>query len=165
MEALERGAVTAFVQPKVDVESVHDAADVQRLYLVLTPEGGTPRRLAIARKRLPVKGELARVPAIVDAVGDVERNLSTHAYATRSHGARIQYGAREVATGHYTLRAHEDHVHLDLELSAVDKQLATLSHLHEHATYVLLYHGDEGFSHLHDATQLARDAHVVLVAA
>lgn len=118
---LERGAARFLVRPRVMLPRATRFADVQRLFVVLSPSGrGALRRLVIGRKRMPDPARRDRQWAYVDRVGgtmgDVLEDMGPESYDTKTEGFRVQAGAQEIARAAYAIRRHEDHVHLDFDL-------------------------------------------------
>jgi hypothetical protein len=115
--ALERGDVFFAFRPRVDHEDPASIDDVQRLYMILSPdELPTWRRLVIGKKRLPDASTHERSWAFVDRVGrrasEIERELEGSTYSTRTRGERHQPPARPVGEGRYAIVEHGDHAHL-----------------------------------------------------
>jgi len=116
---LEHGHIFFFYRPKVGVESASGIEDVQRLYIVLSPEGSPKKRvLVLPKKMLPdIKGH-DRYFAFVDMVTEkweesLEPELGSADYKTKTRGARHLEGARPCGAGAYGLVKHEaGHTHL-----------------------------------------------------
>lgn len=114
---LERGDLFFFYRPRVGEEEVHDLRDVQRLFLVLNPDGTHRfRRIVVGRKRLPDPRRHERVWAFVAQVADrpemVRDELERKAYATRTRGTRILPEARPAGEARYAIVDHGGHTHL-----------------------------------------------------
>jgi hypothetical protein len=125
-EVLERGELFFLYTPRVRPEKVlpfriDDAPlrlrDVQRLYVVLRPQGrALYRRLLVGRKRMPDTArrqrfwaEIERVERSASAVlGDLRR----FEYETKTRGRRVQPAARSAGDGVYALLRHGSHSHL-----------------------------------------------------
>ena len=100
-EILERGALQFYYRPRVGVQRVRGLADVQRLLLVLAPDGRQRfRKLIVGRKRLPDPAQRERGWAIVAEVSD----------------ARIRPDAASAGAARYAIAEHEGHTHLSYEL-------------------------------------------------
>jgi hypothetical protein len=98
---LEQGDIYFFYRPKVGREDARGAADVQRLYLILSPRARQVYRLVIVpEKRLPsVTGRGDRSSwGFVERVGrrpeEVEDELDPRTYETRTRGERHRPAAR-----------------------------------------------------------------------
>lgn len=121
-EVVERGTVVFLYSPKVDHEHALGLDDVQRVHIVLEPDGGSRfRRLVVPRKRLPdvrAEGE-DRLWSFVDEVGDAPEEVAgavdREEYET-SRGHRVQPGARLAGQGRYAVSRSGAHVHLDYTL-------------------------------------------------
>jgi hypothetical protein len=114
---LEHGDVFFAYRPRVGEEAASELADVQRLWMILSPrDRPLHRRIVIGKKRLPRKGQrhwgyvemVARDP--VRLVDDLHE---TH-YWTKTRGMRKQAIARAAAEGVYALAADEDDGHVRL---------------------------------------------------
>lgn len=156
VEVLERGAVTFLYRPVVvaaakaadaDLPPPRALAGVQRLYVLLEPEGSRRcRMLVIGRKSLPDAAEPGRERywAYVDTAGarraDALDSLAGYTYVTRTRGARLQPGAREAGRGLYAIVRHGDHTHLEYglrephELGGLQESL----HVRPAASYIVV---------------------------
>jgi hypothetical protein len=145
-EVLERGELAFVATPRVrpldDDEPPHPR-EVQRLYLLLSPEGKPlHRRLLIGKNRLP-EGARQRFWACIDRVGasidEVAGDLGEQEYETKTRGARRRPPGRSLAAGTYALVRHGDHVHLAYRIddpSAPDDVLRALR-IEPRASYVV----------------------------
>lgn len=110
-EIVERGEIDILYRPRVEHEEVESLRDVQRLLLLLCPDGRQESRLiAIGRKELQ-----ARFWGFVDLVDDpryVDATLDAYTYLTKTHGARHLPAARPAASGVYAITRHGPHTHL-----------------------------------------------------
>jgi len=117
-EVLERGELAFVATPRVrplDDDAPPHPREVQRLYLLLSPEGKPlHRRLLIGKNRLP-GGARQRFWACIDRVGssvrEVAGDLGEQEYETKTRGARRRPPGRSLAAGTYALVRHGDHVH------------------------------------------------------
>jgi hypothetical protein len=122
---LERGEMSLFYRPRVELFHPEDAEDVQRLLLVLCPERRSRYRvIAIGRKRLP-RGQRPEkfwgyVDLVLDSPTDLRAALGAHTYATKTRGVRHLPAARRAATGWYELAWHDGHAHLRYELADIE---------------------------------------------
>jgi hypothetical protein len=111
---VEQGGIDILYRPRVEHAEVDSLRDVQRLLLLLAPEGRSEIRLiAIGRKRLR-----DRFWGFVDLVDDpqyVDLTLGAHTYLTKTRGARHLPAARVAAAGTYSISRHDDHTHLRFE--------------------------------------------------
>ena len=110
-ELVERGTIDILYRPRVEQEEVDSLRDVQRLLLLLCPDGRHESRLiAIGRKKLE-----ARFWGFVDIVDDpryVDMTLDAYTYLTKTRGARHLPAARVAASGSYAISRHGSHTHL-----------------------------------------------------
>jgi hypothetical protein len=103
---LEHGDVFFAYRPRVGEDYAGELADVQRLWMILSPrERVLHRRIVIGKKRLPRRGE--RHWTYVDQVSRNPLRLvddlhETH-YWTKTKGMRRQATARAVGEGVYAL--------------------------------------------------------------
>jgi hypothetical protein len=85
-EVLERGDIYFAYRPRIDVPAARGVADVQRLYMILSPYGKRSHRLiVIGEERLPaLAGGDRKTWAFVDKVAaraeDVEDKLDPRTY-------------------------------------------------------------------------------------
>jgi hypothetical protein len=105
-ELLERGDVFFAYRPRVGEEYAGELADVQRLWMILSPrERVLHRRIVVGKKRLPRRRE--RHWAYVDQVAHNPLRLvddlhETHSW-TKTRGMRRQATARAHGEGVYAL--------------------------------------------------------------
>lgn len=125
-EILERGDIYFVYRPRVGRAQVRGGDDVQRLYLLLQPDGGgRTRRVVVGRKRLPAASEHERFWGFVDAVSDqpavMAQELAELTYQTGTRGERTSPPARPAGEGRYALVGHGDHTHLAYQLELPDE--------------------------------------------
>ncbi|MCC6556682.1 MAG: hypothetical protein IT372_27290 [Polyangiaceae bacterium] len=127
-EVLERGDIYFLYRPKVEREvgEVEGMEDVQRLYVVLHPEGERRYRLiVIGQKRMPELGgpedRTRRNWGFVEKVAEdakvMRQELAQRTYETKTRGERVLPEARPAGEGVYAIVAHGDggarrHTHL-----------------------------------------------------
>ncbi|KAF9170249.1 hypothetical protein BGX21_009344 [Mortierella sp. AD011] len=134
---IEKGNAFFFYRPKLGVDKPSSAQDVQRLFMLLTPDDATAhpakdkdkhhgsrsksdhsgqplcRLLIIPQKTLPSpgKGPHSRVWAFVGEVSsdlkEVEGKLEEYKYSTKTRGKREQKSARLVAEARYNILLDE----------------------------------------------------------
>ena len=113
---IERGTVTILYRPRVEEQDPSDLGDVQRLLIVLSPEGGTfERAIVVGRKRVPRSVQRDRFWGFVDLVltpYDMSAALGAQVYGTKTRGLRHLPAARAFASGTYEIATHRDHTHL-----------------------------------------------------
>jgi hypothetical protein len=123
---IEQGDIYFLYRPRVEADEVRGLDDVQRLYLLLRPQGLRKYRLLIVgRKRLPDPGRHDRFWAFVYKVfksrADLREELGQSRYRTRTRGARDEPAARPAAEGVYALVLHGDHTHLTYALELPER--------------------------------------------
>jgi len=144
VNVLEQGRITFFYRPRVELQHPEELADVQRLLMLLEPDGRDRHRLiALGRKQLPLAGRHERFWGFVDVVldhpQDMEAVLAAQTYGTKTRGMRHLPAARLVGEGTYALEQHDDHTHLAYTLDSIttgDPVVATLT-IEESASYIV----------------------------
>lgn len=126
LRVLEQGRITFLYRPRVEEQQPEELADVQRMLVVLEPDGRERYRLiALGRKRMPRAGRQERFWGFLDAVldhpQDIEAVLAAQTYGTKTRGVRHLPAARLVGEGTYALEAHDDHTHLTYDLDRIVK--------------------------------------------
>jgi hypothetical protein len=150
-DVLERGDIYFIYRPRVQREpgEVESIEDVQRMYIVLHPEGKQRYRLiVVGRKHLPDIGTRERTWGFVDKVAqrpdEIEQELSRQHYDTRTRGARVTPAGRPVGEGVYAIVAHGEegkrrHTHLAyaLELPREPGEAQEELRISEEGSYVI----------------------------
>jgi hypothetical protein len=139
---LEQGTIRFLYRPRGGVDEVRTLADVQRLLVLLEPEGGRRRReLVVGRKRVPDPGEHERYWALVAKVG-----------------ADPAPGAEVAGEGRYAIVEHDDHAHLvyELERPRTLGPIQRILNIEPEASFVLAVRneGTETFGRLADVDAL-----------
>jgi hypothetical protein len=119
---LEAGDIFFFYRPRVEEEHPDRINQVQRLFMVLNPEGRDRFRLAvIGGKKLPdtrQKGD--RNWGFIDMVRkdpeSIRDDLAADTYETKTRGERHLPAARPLGEGVYRIVRHGDHTHLTYAL-------------------------------------------------
>ncbi|MFO7962998.1 MAG: hypothetical protein R6U50_03670 [Desulfobacterales bacterium] len=146
IETLERGNIYFMYRPKVEEEDPQNVSDIQRMYMILSPEGEDLFRLAIiGRKRLPDPGEKgkARNWGFVDMVRNspksIRNALRGESYSTKTRGERHTPAARPLGEGVYRILRHSGHTHLvyALELPKQPGEAQEEVRIEEEAGYVI----------------------------
>jgi hypothetical protein len=122
---LEQGSITFFYRPRVEEQHPEELHDVQRLLLLLSPEGSAfERAIAIGRKRLPGSARRDRFWGFVDLV-------------LTSYDMHAALGA--FANGTYDITSHGDHSHLRwrVEQFAGDDPVAREVEIEDEADYIV----------------------------
>lgn len=123
---LERGAIEFRYRPRVEMENPEGIQDVQRLLVVLCPEGRRRYRVfAIGRKRLPRNAARERfwgfVDLVLDSPQDLKAALAAQTYGTKTRGMRHLPAARPAARGQYTVSQHNGHTHLRWQVTTINQ--------------------------------------------
>ncbi|OLB97967.1 MAG: hypothetical protein AUH30_09250 [Candidatus Rokubacteria bacterium 13_1_40CM_68_15] len=146
VHVLERGNIYFFYRPRVGKETARGFADVQRLYMVLSPRGNKSYRLIIiGEKRLPaVTREGDRISwGFVDVVAsraeELEDELDPETYTTKTRGERQRPAARPAGEGVYAIVRHVDHTHLAyaLELPPKPGEVQRVLNIGEEGSYII----------------------------
>jgi hypothetical protein len=144
VSVLEQGRITFFYRPRVEQQRPEELGDVQRMLMLLEPEGRDRYRLiALGRKQLPQRGRHERFWGFVDVVldhpQDMEAVLAAQTYGTKSRGVRHLPAARLAGEGTYALEEHDDHTHLAYSLDTITKDDPVVSELmiEESASYIV----------------------------
>jgi hypothetical protein len=119
IKTLERGSIYFFYQPKVEKTSPGGEENIQRLYMILSPDGRDRYRLAIiGRKKLPEPGKSGRerfwgfIETVRKDPASIAEKLEPEKYETKTRGERFLPAARPAAEGVYRILLHGDHTHL-----------------------------------------------------
>jgi hypothetical protein len=121
LDRLERGAITILFRPRIHRDPIESIDDVQRLMMLLQPDGSRDARLiAVGRKRLPRASRRERFWGFVDLVRDrrdIELALGPQTYVTKTRGRRVLPPAEAAASGTYAIATHDGHTHLAFEVT------------------------------------------------
>lgn len=125
-EILEQGNIYFVYRPRVQEQNPESLEDVQRLLMVLAPEGRKLfRSVIIGRKRLPDVGEHERnwgfVEAITDSGKAIEEGLRRDEYETKTRGERVRPAARPAGEGVYAVLRDEGGLRLAYALELPDQ--------------------------------------------
>ena len=140
---LEQGSIAVFYRPRVETQHADELDDVQRVLLLLSPEGSPFERLiAVGRKRMPRSAQRDRFWGFVDLVltpYDMHAALGAQVYGTRTRGLRHLPAARAFADGTYELETHGPHAHFrwHLERFSYDDPVALDLPVENDADYIL----------------------------
>lgn len=117
-DVIEYGNVYFLYQPKVEQTEVEGIEDVQRFYMVLSPQGAKIFRLLVmGGKRLPEieKHGGERYWGFVDDTAKsaqaMRDNFQAEIYRTKTRGERLRPAARPAGEGVYALTRHDGHTH------------------------------------------------------
>lgn len=149
---LERGDIYFAYRPRIDAAAARAFADVQRLYMILSPYGRRVHRLIIiGEKRLPAltgNGD-RKTWGFIDKVAaraeDVEDELDPRTYPTQTRGERHVAPARPAGEGVYALVRHGEHTHLAyaLELPATSGEVQQALNIAGEASYIIVVKNPE----------------------
>ncbi|KAG0325898.1 hypothetical protein BGZ99_010425 [Dissophora globulifera] len=150
-KVIEKGHVFFFYRPKMDVDKPAGTDDLQKLYMLLSPDaeaaagkgatgarasgrskssrGSKPhhRLLILPQKILPSpgKGPKSRVWAFVDEASTdlkkLENRLERYTYETKTRGTRTQEPARLVGEARYDIILVNDQAHFVYELEVPEQ--------------------------------------------
>jgi hypothetical protein len=140
---LEHGSIAFLYRPRVEEQHPDELEDVQRLLLLLAPQGSAFERLiAVGRKRLPRSARRDRFWGFVDLVltpYDMNAALGAQVYGTKTRGLRHLPAAKEFAAGTYELETHGPHAHFrwHIERFAYDDPVAVEIPVEHEADYIL----------------------------
>lgn len=141
---LERGSIYFLYRPKVQKEQAKGARDVERFYMVLSPDGkGFYREIIIGQKTLPGIRQKERNWAFVKAVArqakELEEEFGAVAYGTKTRGEREIPAARPAGEGIYAIVRHDNHTHLaySLELPEQPREVQHALHIPAEGSYII----------------------------
>lgn len=140
---IEQGSITILYRPRVEEQSPSDLGDVQRLLILLSPEGGAfERAIAVGRKRVPHSSKRDRFWGFVDLVltpFDMGAALDAQVYGTRTRGLRHLPAARAFASGTYEIATHGEHAHLRWHVARItdDDPIAFEADVENEADYIV----------------------------
>jgi hypothetical protein len=145
-ETLERGNIYFFYRPRVEEHAPEGIEDIERMYMVLSPERKERYRLAlIGRKKLPETSHQGRerVWGFMDTVrkdpSSIRAMLEEESYSTKTRGRRTRPAARPLGEGVYRIVRHEGHTHLIYALELPERLGAAQKEfdIQKEASYVL----------------------------
>jgi hypothetical protein len=125
-DILERGDIYFFYRPKVDTKQAKGVRDVERFYIVLSPEGKKVYRLIIVgQKAMPQVERHERNWGFVQKVAwnpdELKGELEGGTYETKTRGERELKPARPAGEGVYAIVRHDGHTHLAYSLELPDE--------------------------------------------
>jgi hypothetical protein len=145
IKVLERGDIYFIYRPKIEEASAAGLADVQRLFMILSPHHKKRYRLfVIGRKRLPEVSDSGQrtwgfVEKACRAARALQEELAPATYQTKTRGERTPPAARPAGEGVYAIVRHADHTHLlyALELSDQPGEVQEELHLADEGSYIV----------------------------
>ncbi|HEV7242262.1 MAG TPA: hypothetical protein VGQ36_23730 [Thermoanaerobaculia bacterium] len=122
VQTLEQGSITFLYRPRVEEQNPDELDDVQRLLILLAPDGSAFERLiAVGRKLLPRSARHDRFWGFVDLVltpDDMQSALGAQVY-----GLRHLLAARPFAEGTYEVETHGPHSHLRWSIERFEEEI------------------------------------------
>jgi Protein of unknown function (DUF2795) len=162
-QVIEYGDIFFFYRPKIGTEEVEDIGDVQRFYMIISPEDAYGGRGEKRKKnkdediyRLFLVGQ-KRLPEIVEGKStskernwalntlttsnsyDVHKELLAAEYATETRGKRIIAAATPAGEGKYSIVKHDNHTELAylLELPEIPGPTQREFEIKKEASYII----------------------------
>jgi uncharacterized protein DUF2795 len=150
-EIIEQGDIFFFYRPKVDTEEVEHIKDVQRFYMITSPEKRNKniyRLFLIGQKQLPeiVEGRStskernwALNVLTTSNSEDIRRELLPAEYITETRGKRRIAAAVPVGEGKYCIVKHDNHTELAyiLELPKIPGPTQREFEIKKEASYII----------------------------
>src|ERR671914_2449050 len=146
---IEQGDIFFFYRSKVDTEEVKGIKDVQRFYMVVSPEDNNKSRLfLIGQKQLPeiVGGKSTSEEKnwalnilTTNNPNDIQKELMPAEYTTETRGKRRLPAAAPAGEGKYTIVKHDNHTELAyiLELPDVPGPTQREFEIKKEASYII----------------------------
>jgi hypothetical protein len=141
---LESGNIYFLYRPKVQHEQARKKDDVERFYMVLSPEGKKIyREIIIGQKELPDIEKQERnwgfVKMVVKDAKELEGEFAEVEYSTKTKGERKLAAARPAGEGVYAIVRHDGHTHLaySLELPEKPRQVQQEFRIKDEASYII----------------------------
>ena len=144
-DVLERGNIYFLYRPKVQQENARTKSDVERFYMVLSPEGKKIyREIIIGQKELPKVEQGGErnwgfIKMVVRDARELEGEFCEVTYTTKTRGERKLAAARPAGEGVYAIVRHGDHTHLayELELPEKPREAQREFRIEEQASYII----------------------------
>jgi hypothetical protein len=170
VEMLERGDVYFFYRPKIQEENPESVSDIQRFYMVLSPEDKQRFRMTIiGQKQLPDPSQKGRerywgfVDMVRKSPESIHSELEEQTYKTKTRGERHTPAARPAGEGVYRIIRHDGHTHLAyaLELPKPKKEgeVQEALDIERDASYIISVKNPERGSPLYAGLSEERQAH------
>ena len=146
VETLEQGNIYFFYRPKIGHGEPHSEDEVQRMYIVLSPDRKESYRLAvIGKKELPQPGTSGRqkywgyISKVSSDPNAIRNELGPEQYHTKTRGERQLETARPMGEGVYRIVLHDGHTHLvyALELPRKPGEVQDEFNIEDEASYVI----------------------------
>ena len=150
-EIIEQGDIFFFYRPKVDTEEVKGIEDIQRFYMVITPEekkNDIYRLFLIGQKQLPeiVEGKSTSEEKnwalnilTTSNPDDIHKELLPAEYTTETKGKRRLAAAAPAGEGKYKIVKHDNHTELAylLELPEIPGPTQREFEIKKEASYII----------------------------
>lgn len=141
---LERGSIYFLYRPKVQMEKATGERDVERFYMVLSPEGKELfREIIIGQKAMPRIRSKERNWAFVKMVTkkpkELEEEFAEIHYKTKTRGERELPAVRPAGEGVYAIVRHDSHTHLaySLELPEQPREVQQTFKIPPEGSYII----------------------------
>src|ERR671910_192852 len=146
---IEQGDIFFFYRPKVDTEEVKGIKDVQRFYMVTSPEDNNKYRLfLVGQKQLPeiLEGKSTSEEKnwalnilTTSNPNDIQNELMPAEYTTETRGKRRLAAATPTGEGKYTIIKHGNHTELAyiLELPEIPGPTQREFEIKKEASYII----------------------------
>jgi hypothetical protein len=148
-EIIEQGDIFFFYRPKVGAEEVEGVKDIQRFYIVTSPEDNNKYRLfLVGQKQLPeiVEGKSTSEEKnwalnilITSNPDDIQKELMPAEYNTETRGKRRLSAAAPAGEGKYVIVKHDNHTELAyiLELPEIPGPTQREFEIKKEASYII----------------------------
>jgi hypothetical protein len=146
---IEHGDIFFFYRPKIDAHEVKDIDNIQRFYIVTSPDKSKVHRVfLVGQKQLPevAEGESSSEERnwalnvlTTSSVEDIRKEFLPAEYQTETRGTRRMGGAVPVGEGKYSIVEHEGHSELAyvLELPEVPGITQREFQIKKEASYII----------------------------
>ena len=148
-EIIEQGDIFFFYRPKIGAEEVEGVKDVQRFYMVTSPEDSNKYRLfLVGQKQLPeiVEGKSTSEEKnwalnilTTSSPDDIQKELMPAEYTTETRGKRRLAAATPTGEGKYVIVKHDNHTELAyiLELPEMPGPTQREFEIKKEASYII----------------------------
>jgi hypothetical protein len=148
-EIIEQGDIFFFYRPKVGAEEVEGVKDIQRFYMVTSPEDNNKYRLfLVGQKQLPeiVEGKSTSeeknwaLNILTTSSPDyIQKELMPAEYTTETRGKRRLAAATPTGEGKYVIVKHDNHTELAyiLELPEIPGPTQREFEIKKEASYII----------------------------
>jgi hypothetical protein len=146
VKTIEQGNIFFFYRPKVQEEHPDEKSDIQRFYMILSPNQKQLYRLTvIGQKELPQPGKSGHrkywgyTEMVSEKPEEILNVLGPEHYHTKTRGERTVGAARPAGEGVYRIVNHDGHTHLVymLELPRKTGDVQNELNIDDQASYVI----------------------------